>query len=168
MTKAEIEKRMSEIQQELDALKEQLNKPEKKTGWEKPEKDLSYWYISGGGQVGRFTWRTDDMDNDLYATGNCFASKEFAENIARYQYLDLRIRRRIAEVCEPVDWKNYSQTKFTIYYDHVENRCCVTSLSYMHKGQWFCDTKAHTEQIIEEFKDDLLWYFAEFKDRMDG
>lgn len=34
-------------------------------------------------------------------------------------------------------------------------------------GQVYFDTKECTEQVIEEFKDELIWYFTEFKSRMD-
>ena len=167
MTKAEIEKRMNEIQQELDSLKAQLNEPEKKTGWEKPNIGDDYWYIRADNCVCCDIWHNSLIDDDRYNSGNCFTSEKLAANVSVYKSLDSRIRRRIAEICEPVDWKNHSQKKFTIYYNHEDNRCYISALSYMCKGLWFCDTNEHAEQIIEEFKNELIWYFTEYKDRMD-
>lgn len=167
MTKAEIEKRITEMEQELDSLKAQLNEPEKKTGWEKPEVGQESWYITIDNHVWRYTWRDSPIDNALYNIGNCFTSKELAENIARYQSLDLRIRRRIAEICEPVEWIALSR-KYSIWFNHDSK---ILFISYITTGQscaWYCDTEEHAKQIIEEFKDELTWYFTEFKDRMDG
>ena len=161
MNKKEIKTRIAEIQQELDSLKAQLNAPEKKTGWEKPEVGQKSWYITIDNHVWLYIWRDSPIDNALYNIGNCFTSKELAENIARYQSLDLRIRRRIAEICEPI-----TTTKaYTICYNGNKVEVGHMLRDY---GGWRCDTYEHAEQIIEEFKDDLLWYFTEFKDRMDG
>jgi hypothetical protein len=40
--------------------------------------------------------------------------------------------------------------------------------SYTEFAKWHFDTREHAKQIIKEFKDELIWYFTEFKDRMDG
>ena len=151
-----------------ETLKQIANSQKKKTGWEKPQHGDYYWFIDHEGLVHAAVWGDYLLDQDRYDHGNSFSSNELAENLVRYRTLDARIRRRIAEICEPVDWKNHSQTEFTISYDYVDNMCCITSLSYIRKGQWFCDTREHAEQIIEEFKDELTWCFTEFKDRMDG
>ena len=168
MTKAEIEKRITEMEQELDSLKAQLNEPEEKTGWEKPVWGQTYWFIDELGEVEGKDWKDDELDEKRYACGNCFTSKELAENIARYTSLDLRIRRRIAEICEPVDWDNGASCKFYIYYDHSYKELDVSGWYGNQYSGWHCDTKEHAKQIIEEFKDELTWYFTEFKDRMDG
>ena len=163
MTKAEIEKRITEMEQELDSLKAQLNEPEEKTGWEKPVWGQTYWFIDELGEVEGKDWKDDELDEKRYACGNCFTSKELAENIARYTSLDLRIRRRIAEICEPV--------KFGFPSHHIiystDRRKVISDRMICHYGGWRCDTKEHALQIIEEFKDELTWYFTEFKDRMD-
>ena len=159
MNKKEIKTRIAEIQQELDTLNKQLNEL-KKTGWEKPSYNKKYYTVSSGFAEARDAYGTIDDIRD-YGNGNYFTSKELAENIARYQSLDLRIRRRIAEICEPI-----TTTKaYTICYNgnKIEVRHILRDY-----GGWRCDTYEHAEQIIEEFKDDLLWYFTEFKDRMDG
>lgn len=167
MNKKEIETRIAEIQQELDTLNKQLNEPKKTTGWEKPNGGHVYWYIGHRGEARESIWYNDSIDHERYAHGNCFASKELAENIARYQSLDLRIRRRIAEICEPVNWRS-GTWNFDIVYLHPESKLIVGEVKHAQSATWCCDTKEHALQIIEEFKDELIWYFTEFKDRMDG
>jgi len=165
MTKTEIEKRMNEIQQELDALKAQLNEPEK-NGWEKPDFGGQYYYVGNDVSAHGSTWTNHQLDTCRYNNANCFTSEELAENISRYRSLDLRIRRRIAEICEPVI--RGTEWRYNIEYDYENKHCIIHSDMKFAKSSWYCDTREHAEQIIEEFKDELTWYFTEFKDRMDG
>lgn len=150
-----------------DEKLEELVKEQKKTGWEKPEYDEPYFYVGYDRTVVGTTWTNCKWDEDCFNCGNCFTSEELAENIARYQLLDLRIRRRIAEICEPVDWTDGTITKYGIYYHYKYHRLTYYVSAWGRYCQWYCDTEEHAEQIIEEFKDELTWYFTEFKDRMD-
>ena len=168
MTKTEIEKRMNEIQQELNSLKAQLNEPEKKTGWEKPDFGGQYYYVGNDVSAHGSTWTNHQLDTCRYNNANCFTSEELAENIARYQSLDLRIRRRIAEICEPIQWGD-CRRKWHFVWSHNTNLMIIDwSDSVIEYATWNFDTREQAEQIMGEFKDDLLWYFTEFKDRMDG
>ena len=170
MNKEEIEKRIDEIQQELNSLKQQPNEPEKKTGWEKPTIGDDYWYIGADNCVCHCYWSNSSIDNARYDSGNCFTSEKLAANVSAYKSLDSRIRRRIAEICEPVDWNNTDQSKYCIHGYHHPNKMFelgVEQYAQYHYGLWACDSSTHANQIIEEFKDELTWYFTEFKDRMD-
>ena len=151
-----------------DEKLEELVKEQKKTGWEKPEWNEPYWFINASGVIVREVWTDNAFDNAHYERGNIFMNKELAENIARYTSLDLRIRRRIAEICEPVELNNINVDKWSIGFDSGEMLVTCFRWSFANSSAWNCDTKAHAEQIIEEFKDELTWYFTEFKDRMDG
>ena len=173
MTKVEMEKRITEMEQELSNLKAQLNKPEKKTGWEKVGPCRQpYFYIncfdySVEERRSAIQLTNGNVSEKLWNVGNHFTSKELAENIARYQSLDLRIRRRIAEICEPVNWNTYCN-KYSIFYNHAMKKLDWFESWNGEYAIWYCDTTEHAIQIIEEFKDELTWYFTEFKDRMDS
>lgn len=149
-----------------DEKLEELVKEQKKTGWEKLERSREYWYVTTSAGIDRNVEVGDVIDGWRYDCGNYFASKELAENISRYQSLDLRIRRRIAEICEPVI--RGTEWRYNIEYDYEDKHCIIHSGMKFAKSSWYCDTREHAEQIIEEFKDELTWYFTEFKDRMDG
>jgi hypothetical protein len=150
-----------------DEKLEELVKEQKKTGWEKPIKGEYYYCVSQSGYIHDARNNNDSLDNRQYDSGNCFTSKELAENIARYQSLDLRIRRRIAEICKPVDW-NDDCYKWAIIFDHKHCQLYSDFYKVINFGGYYCDTEEHAEQIIKEFKDELMWYFTEFRDRMDG
>lgn len=148
-----------------DEKLEELVKEQKKTGWEKPMLSQFYWFFDS--DLMKLAYTMCVPDENRYQKGNCFTSKELAENIARYQSLDLRIRRRIAEICEPLDKRN-AHKHYVIHYNRANHELEAEPWATSMFMGWSCDTLAHAKQIIKEFKDDLLWYFTEFKDRMDG
>ena len=70
-----------------ETLKQIADSQKKKTGWKKPRDNCTYWYIDRKCFVQAGIWANDTFDNLTYDCGNCFTSKELAENIARYQSL---------------------------------------------------------------------------------
>ncbi len=69
-------------------------------------------------------------------------------------------------------WENESErfrnSKYCITYDVDNNVLYVSSAWNLNDfGQVYFDTKEHAEQVIKEFKDELIWYFTKFKSRMD-
>ena len=150
-----------------DEKLDELVKEQKQTGWEKPTIREAYWYIDEGGAVFHDTWWNCVADANKDRCGNCFTSKHLAENMDRYQSLDRRIRRRIAEICEPIKWRSGNR-KWHIVWSHNTNTMVLDwDESGIEYAKWYFDTREHAEQIVKEFEDDLIWYFTEFKDRMD-
>lgn len=94
---------------------------------------------------------------------------ELAENIIRYQALDRRIRRRISEICEPMNLHDCKKREFFIRLNLILKsfEVCYADTALL-PGLWYMDTREHAEQILDAFRKDLLWYFTQFKDRMDG
>lgn len=151
-----------------ETLKKIADSQKKKTGWEKPNDSDTFYLIDEDYRVKSYGFLKGGRSSErCYHVGNCFTSFKFAETIARYQSLDLRIRRRIAEICEPVDWNDNSTIKFFVYFNHHFRHLAVDNSFCHHCGGWYCDTEEHAEQIINEFREELMWYFTEFKDRMD-
>lgn len=141
----------------------------KKTGWEKVKPGQYYCYISGGGLVAAEKEERDESDDLYYDNGNYFADRDLANEQARAIKLWLRIKRWAAEHCEPVDWEGRSD-KYSFYWDYVAKRVCVSGVLFVCRTAFtvYFDTPDHAEQCIEEFRDELLWYFTECSDRMDG
>ena len=76
--------------------------------------------------------------------------------------------RRSAELCEKVNWRNPETKKYYIIYDYEDDELGV-DFCIFGRGleEIYFDTEEHAEQVIEEFKDELLWYFTKFQSRMD-
>lgn len=98
-----------------------------------------------------------EWDDFIFDKCNYFSSKELAEKYAKKFEIELRIRRRIAELCE-------GQCKCQIYYDHLSKELVCINYNYVIAlNAFYCDTIEHAEQIIDEFKDELTWLATEFK-----
>lgn len=144
----------------------------KKTGWERAEvgEYYRYIYISTGAEAGT---RADDA---RYQEGQYISSYDLAFDQIRAIKLWLRIKRWAAEHCEPVAFKPESgrwRQKYGIQWallgadgEH-EIRPAIQD-STRQFGNVYLDTKEHAEKCIEEFRDELTWYFTECRDRMDG
>lgn len=146
---------------------EKLFVEEKNTGYEKVGKGKQYLYVDSFGNVSPDVagW-TLNWDNKRYKNANYFSDKKVAENMARAQRLWNRIHRRTVELCEPVSTLKEGLV-YTIYYVKSENQIRATSEYGRCFGAIYFDTREHCRQVINEFRDELLWYFTEFKDRAD-
>lgn len=140
-----------------------------KTGWERVEPGQCYCYITGGGFVVTEEEERDESDDLYYDNVNYFADRDLANDQARAISLWLRIKRWVAEHCEPVDWEDENSYKHFISYNRATNEIC-DDRNFVYQGvfQIYFDTEEHINQCIEEFRDDLLWYFTKCHDRMDG
>lgn len=144
-----------------------FNEP-KKTGWEYDAPGEIYFHLDRDG----VEKRRDSMNEpgkSLHRLGNYFTDDALANDQARAISLWLRIKRWAAEHCEPVDWKGRSD-KYSFYWDYVAKRVCVSGVLIVCRTAFavYFDTPDHAEQCIEEFRNELLWYFTECRDRMDG
>ena len=133
-----------------------------KTGWERV-KAKEYFYI-----LENNVEPDDDVytkyDNKNYDDANYFNDIELIENIIRAQTLERKLWRRSAELCKKGNWSSWC----CIYYDYEEHKFSTYSGDYIRDfGQVYFDTEEHAKQVLEEFRDELTWYFTEFKSRMD-
>lgn len=155
---------------EVEIAEEEARKifGEPKTGWER-ECEGSYYSICDTGNLENLDDEGGRDDEELYTCGNYFANEQLANDQARAISLWLRIKRWAAEHCEPVDWEGRSD-KYSFYWDYVAKRVCVSGVLIVCRTAFavYFDTPDHAEQCIEEFRDELLWYFTECCDRMDG
>lgn len=156
---------------ELELTEEQVEvlkqAEKKKTGWERVKNNESY-DVALYDNYGSSTELFDCVDANRYEKANYFADENLSANIARAQTLQRKLWRRSAELCEKANWNDNRCGKFSIVYD-CESRCLSVVASWMINGfgQVYFDAKEHAEQVIEEFNDELIWYFTKFKSRMD-
>lgn len=110
------------------------------------------------------------------SVGNYFKSKDDAEMVIRAMKIEQAIRIRRIELndgWEP-DWENTNLRKYFIIYEYsnyIKNDI-YPEYTYGFNGLpifGYYETYEIAQQIIDEFKDDLLWYFNEYypnKDKM--
>ena len=139
----------------------------KKTGYERVERGETY-YCDNGEFVDWAKEDSEDFDQGLYNNANYYSDRTIAENNVRADALMRKLRRFAVEHrTKELDWNNSGQSKWCIVYDYDTN--------HMYPNAWralrFCgiylfDTKETARAAIEEFKDELLWYFTEYRDSL--
>lgn len=140
------------------------------TGWEEPQSNTNFFAINTTGNlvIIRTGLTLSTFEKNCIQNVNAFNSKLFATNIYRYQLLVRKILKRISEICEPIDFNNRNIKKWYISYNKAIDEMFVASLYEPILGNVLaCDTEEHAFQIINEFHDNLKWYFTEFKTRLD-
>lgn len=156
---------------ELELTEEQVEvlkqAEKKKTGWERVKNNESY-YVALYNNYGSSTELFDCVDANRYEKADYFDDENLSTNIAIAQTLQRKLWRRSAELCEKMNWEDSTIKKYSIYYNYDIGslRTSCTSF-YRGLGEIYFDTKEHAEQVMEEFRDELIWYFTEFKSRMD-
>lgn len=140
----------------------------KKTGYERVSTGADYYCVGYCNEVQTLPESDCILDCDYYDSANYYSSKEIAENNARADRLMRQLRRFSVEnrKLKP-DWTNRENHKYRIAYDHSES---IIKVGYAFVSESFgtiyFDSKELAEQAIKEFKNELIWYFTEYKDSL--
>ena len=138
-----------------------------KTGYERVEFGQQYYSDGSNRSYYEETEEEYDMDDCNYRTACYYSDETIAKNNARADELMRRLRQWQALNDKPVDWGN-DKVKWDIGYDcdtgEIDIRC---RYRFRNTNTIYFTTKAKTEEAIEVFKDDLLWYFTEYRQRLD-
>ncbi len=181
-----IEELLEEIKQQVGTLLEELKKQvEALSDDEKkirtlPIEDGKYFYIGTGKLSAYESYYPDWFDNfqtkENSSIGNYFKSKEDAEMVIRAMQIEQSIRIRRIELndgWEP-DWGDVNEVKYFIFYGnnkYIKNDILPEYTYGFNDLPIFGYYKSIkiAQQIIDEFEDDLHWYFTEYypnKDKM--
>ena len=141
------------------------------TGYERLPKGKDYYIddvADSDGSVVLLEEGKDAVDEHNYETANYYSSKEVAENNSRADKLMRQIRRYAVEHNErEIDWNNLEQEKYSIIYTiGSEQIRAYSSKLFREFGQIYFTSREIAEQAMEEFKDELLWYFTEYQDHI--
>lgn len=141
-----------------------------KTGYERVDEDEGYFVddtindgheVLGGGAL---------VNNLYYINGNYYNDKSIVENNARADRLLRQLRQWQASHDKAItltDWKT-NTNKYKIKYNYVDNCpfvCIERNLRDPNIVYFSSNKKA--EDAIEVFRDELLWYFTEYVQRLD-
>lgn len=145
----------------------QIEKPAKKTGYEWVEDNERHYLVGGDGEIYEYLIH-NTYDMDAYDRGNYYSNRTVAEHNARGDTLKQKVRRFAVEHrIKELDWDNSLQDKFFIVYDYLQKRLeyCITD-DQRNFGTIYFDSEEVTQAAIEKFKDELIWYFTEYKDSL--
>lgn len=147
-----------------------MDEDKPKTGYESLGTGETYYLVDVDDEI--TTMKYDSrLDRDCYDVGNYYSDKVIAENNARADRLLRQLRQWQALNDKPIsqsDWEDNGKNKWCILYSYGAEKLYVDYFHYirLHNVIYFT-TKEKAEEAIEVFKDELLWYFTEYVQRLD-
>lgn len=144
---------------------------EQPTGYERVEKGEMYYLVDIYNNIMRVTEDNDQGDKQCYSTGNYYSNKIIAENNARADRLQRCLRQWQAQNDKPIsmsDWKNNNISKYYVDYDCFNELFFVTyAVHRRFLNNIYFTSEEKAKEAIEVFKDELIWYFTEYQQRLD-
>ena len=163
-----IENKEIEIEISEEEYKKLQPSEEKKTGYERVAKPSVYFYVSYNDKVDTTIEDCYDVDDECYESANYYSSETVAENNARADKLMRQLRRFSVEHrgCG-VDFNDTNTKQYCIYYDYGNNTLGTAFTLYARVfGVIYFDSEETAKAAIDEFHDELIWYFTEYKDSL--
>lgn len=163
-----IEGKEIEIEISEEEYKKLQLSEEKKTGYERvPESDI-YFYANSRGYAETACEDYYDVDNEYYESANYYSDKTVAENNARADKLMRQLRRfSVEHRGYGIDFNSTETAKHYIYYDCVRDELRTTYTFYAGVfGVIYFDSEETAQAAIDKFRDELIWYFTEYRDSL--
>ena len=163
MTYTELQKKITHLETELTKVKEIAEAMKKRVdgGVFKPEYGQVYSYIMHSEIVTNDKWNDHCYDYSRYGIGNCFPTRQAAEDTVRV--LKLIQKARESQGGFVPDWENAEQVKYLLSFnsgDIYVTRNWTTNVASIF-GFW--EGESACEQFIDENREDLIWFFTEYR-----
>ena len=163
-----IEGKEIEIEISEEECKKLQSPEEKKTGYERVAESDIYFYTYPNGCVETACEDCYDIDDECYESANYYSDKTVAENNTRADRLMRQLRRFAVEHREDgVNLNDINTKKFYICYDYENNELEAT-FTFVGRvfGIIYFDSEEAVNTAIDEFRDELIWYFTEYKESL--
>ena len=163
-----IEGKEIEVEISEEEYKKLQPSEEKKTGYERVSEGDYFYYESCRGNAESSIDEYCYIDDEYYASAYYYSSKTVAENNARADKLMRQLRRFSVEHREHgVNLNNANTEKHYICYDYESNELESTYTFVARVFGVICfDSDETANAAIDEFHDELIWYFTEYKDSL--
>lgn len=157
----EVKLKIKEIEEELQKLKDYLNKNKEEDNNYKRKKDGRYYFLNDIGAI----INTNDIDNNddnfRYSIGNYFENKKQAENYKERLLIEQELKDIAMELNkgEEIDWNNKEQDKYLLYFDYLynKNKIDYTQNCYSKiQGTIYCLDKNFKDAVIERIGEERL------------
>lgn len=172
-----VQAEIPEEQLKETGLFEQLKKlglieERSQTGYERVKKGEMYYVIDTEyNSMLKITEFNDKEDEQCYNTGNYYNDKIIAENNARADRLLRQLRQWQAANDKSIsekDWNDESKKKWFVAYSYGAEKLYADYYYIMRLPNTIhFATKEKAEEAIEVFRDELIWYFVEYQQRLD-
>lgn len=141
-------------------LKEVLEKPNKKTGYEYV--DANYYYVYCDNSIKYASSPCYGIEKDEYECGNMYTDKAVAENNARADKLMRNLRRFAAEHGGCPSCKTHKYSAYEISFGETSKKLIIKPVYANYVGNILFMTKEAAQFAIDIFHDELIWYFTEY------
>lgn len=162
---------MNDIEKKLEALKaeflgklealqreaEMQKKQEEPKPW-KPERGEEYFAVEDVADVVPYTYCEDSIDEYNIQLGNCFRTKERAEQVAKKIRLLLRLEQLHDMLCPDYvpDYEDDDEVKYHVYFNHLQGKYNIScSTSRENPCMVAFDTKENIEKAAEILNKEL-------------
>lgn len=136
-------------------------------GYKKCGMNDRFFFVNSKGEVREELDAKIEEDDLRFATANYYSSEEVARNNARADQLMRQLRRFAVENRkDKIDWNNGKKHKYNICYSYPTQEIFVDFKSNCRNFEIYFDSCGVAERAIEKFKDELIWYFTEYKDSL--
>ena len=163
-----IEGKEIEIEISEEEYKKLQSSEEKKTGYERVPEDNVFYSVSDRGDIEIGDDSFGFINEEYYDVANYYSSEIVAENNARADNLMRQLRRFSVEhrECE-VNFNDTNTKKYYVNYDYENDELGVGFVFCSRNfGAIYFDSEETANVAIDEFHDELIWYFTEYKDSL--
>lgn len=143
----------------------------KKTGYERRQCGDKIFYSDRAGFLETLCERDGSTDYGLYSVANYYSDMTVAENNTRADTLMRKLRRFAAEHGGCIAGKDLDENHdyWVISWNHYLKEITTTLICrYFCHGSICFNCREAAESAIEEFKDELMWYFTEYSPMPEG
>ena len=163
-----IEGKEIEVEISEEEYKKLQPSEEKETGYERVTEDNVFYFVSDRGDIEIGDDSFGFIDEEYYDVANYYSSEIVAENNARADKLMRQLRRFAVEHREHgVNLNSTKTEKHYICYDYEGDELGAT-FTFVARvfGVIYFDSEETAQAAIDEFHDELIWYFTEYKDSL--
>ena len=163
-----IEDKEIEVEISEEEYKKLHSSEEKKTGYERVAESDIYFYANTKGDVETACEDCYDVDDEYYESANYYSDKTVAENNARADKLMRQLRRfSVGHRERGVNLNDINTKQYCIYYDYGNNILAAAfTICAKTFGTILFDSEETANAAIDEFHNELIWYFTEYKDSL--
>lgn len=136
-------------------------------GYKKQMESYPYLYVDDCGKVETESDMEFEEDDLRFMIANYYTSERVAQNNARADQLMRQLRRFAVENRkDKIDWNDGKKYKYNIYYSYPSQKIDIDFGYNCRYFEIYFDSYETAERAIKEFKDELIWYFTEYKDSL--
>lgn len=149
MNNKEIMEKISELEQQIAELKEAAQKQDEPKAW-LPEFGENYWYVDDNGKTYCICYGAGFLfDPTSCEIGNCFPTKERAEEVAKKFRMLLKLECYRDMFCPDYvpDWEN-NQRKYCVFFNTHDHRWDYDLTTYFKDAaQVYFDSEETAQKV---------------------